>query len=260
MRRNKSVVPAVAMTFALTFGLNVRAQVSIAPPMPNLYDTVRMVLPERAFGSTSELFDFRSTRVTMAANKITVALVSPGRGAGLPEPSPRFDVPLGQFPAGEYQVDVRVESPEGTTIRSVGSSSFVVTSKTIDDPVFNLTDLWWDPSESGWGLNLIQHSSNIVFATWFAYDPDGSAAWYVVPDGRWIAGTGYTGPIYRTTGPAFCFEGEVCAGTGFNPSAVTRTLVGEMVLSIEPSNFDRANVRFTIGGKTLSRNITRQSF
>ena len=248
-----------AILFA-AFAGSVFAQVSIVPAAPKLFDTVRVQVPAGAFGSTSDLFDFRATRVSMTGNTINVALVSPGRGAGLPEPSPKFDVPLGQLPSGEYQVAVRVEAADGTMLRSVGNASFSIPAKTFDAPIFNMTDLWWNPSESGWGLNLVQHSSNIVFATWFMYEPDGTATWYVVPEGRWVAGTGYIGPIYRTTGPVFCFEGEACTGPSFDSSAVTRTQVGEMQLSIDPSDFDRATVHFTINGKTLTRTITRQGF
>src|SRR5215831_3630119 len=32
----------------------------------------------------------------------------------------------------------------------------------------NFSDLWWNPAESGWGVNL-QQQGNILFATWFTY-------------------------------------------------------------------------------------------
>ena len=235
------------------------AQVAISPSAPRMHETVRMQIAEGQLGATTDLFDFRATRVTMNANRITVSLVR-SQQATATQPSPRFDVPLGQFPAGAYQVDVRVESPEGATLRSVGSAFFSVASQGADDPVRNVTDLWWHPSESGWGLNLMQHPSGTVFATWFVYDGDKTPSWYVVPEGRWISGSTYSGPVYRTSGPNFCFDGEVCPGLEFDPAAVTRTLVGEMSFSIDPSDYDRANVRFTINGRTLLRAVRRQGF
>ena len=42
----------------------------------------------------------------------------------------------------------------------------------------NYQDLWWVPggTESGWGVNLT-HQGDIIFATWFIYDFDGSVLW-----------------------------------------------------------------------------------
>ena len=38
-------------------------------------------------------------------------------------------------------------------------------------PFADFTDLWWGgPSESGWGLNLIQHPSNQIFGVWYTYE------------------------------------------------------------------------------------------
>ena len=33
----------------------------------------------------------------------------------------------------------------------------------------NYQDLWWNPAESGWGVNFT-HQGDIIFATWFTYD------------------------------------------------------------------------------------------
>ena len=42
----------------------------------------------------------------------------------------------------------------------------------------NMTDMWFNPAESGWGLNLI-HQGDTLFATLFVYGPDGQPRWYV---------------------------------------------------------------------------------
>jgi hypothetical protein len=243
----------------LLMAADAAAQVTVNPSAPRLQETVRMQIAEGQLGSTTDIFDFRDTGITMSANKITVSLVRSQQVAA-PQPSPRIDVALGQFPTGAYQVDVRVESPEGAILRSVGSAFFSVASPGADDPVRNVTDLWWDPDESGWGLNLVQHASGTVFATWFVYDGDTTPSWYVVPEGRWTSGSTYTGPVYRTSGPNFCYQDEPCPGLGFNPAAVTRTLVGEMGFTIDPSDYDRATARFTVNGRTVFRAIRRQGF
>jgi hypothetical protein len=250
---------ALSYFIFLFMAADAAAQVTLNPTAPRMQETVRMQIAEGQLGTTNDIFDFRNTRITMSANRITVALVR-SQQVTATQPSPRFDVALGQFPVGSYQVDVRVESPEGAVLRSVGSAFFSVANPGADDPVRNVTDLWWDPNESGWGLNLVHHPSGTVFATWFVYDGDTTPSWYVVSEGRWLNGNAYVGAVYRTSGPNFCYDGEVCPGPSFNPAAVTRTLVGEMNFTIDPSDYDRATVRITVNGRTVFRAVRRQGF
>lgn len=234
------------------------SQVSIYPASPKMFETVRVRVPEGA--PSFETFDVRGTRISMEGRKVTASVVARRVATG-PEPFPALDLPLGQFPAGSYEVEVRVVSPDGAFLRSPGSTSFTIPARATEEPLWNLTDLWWTPEESGWGINMIQHGSGVIFATWFIYGTDGKATWYVIPEGRWTAeGVQYVGPIYRTTGPEFCFDGQFCRVTGFDPASVTRTLVGEGKISIFGSNFERAIITMTIDGKTLTRQVRRQPF
>src|SRR4051812_15611783 len=82
----------------------------------------------------------------------------------------------------------------------------------------DFTDLWFNPAESGWGLNLIQQN-NVIFATLFVYGADNSARWFVASNLQG-GGTAFTGQLFQTTGPAF--------SAAFNPAAVTTTPVGTM--------------------------------
>jgi hypothetical protein len=41
----------------------------------------------------------------------------------------------------------------------------------------NATDLWIDPAESGWGLNIF-HQGDTLFASLFVYGADGQPKWY----------------------------------------------------------------------------------
>ena len=45
------------------------------------------------------------------------------------------------------------------------------------------SDLWWNPNESGWGLNVVQHASRNIFAVWFTYDANASPRWFVITGG-----------------------------------------------------------------------------
>jgi hypothetical protein len=77
-------------------------------------------------------------------------------------------------------------------------------------PAANYTDMWWNPSESGWGISFAQHSSHQVFAVWYTYDPREPTAtgkakplWFVMPGGTWTTPTRITGTVFVTNGVPF---------------------------------------------------------
>jgi len=241
------------------------AQVTALPTAPRPQETVRIVVPQVFNDAASQnqsqynIVDTANSSVTMVGNKVTIALTV-ARSDFPAGPTGSLDMPVGQFPAGNYQVDVIRRTPEGGDFGSVGSTAFTVTPRAAGSPIWNHTDIWYDPSESGWGLNVVQHGSGKIFATWFVYGADGKATWFVVPDGAWQTTTQYRGLIYRTTGPSFqdCTI-EACP-VPFNPALVNVSLVGEMVLSFHPSLANVGAVVMTIDGQSISKNLQRQSF
>src|SRR5437868_8055230 len=79
----------------------------------------------------------------------------------------------------------------------------------------NYSDHWWNPNESGWGVTIADHETQI-FAVWYAYDTDGTPLWFTVPGGTFNSNrTFFSGDLYRTTGPSF--------NGPFNPNAVAIT-------------------------------------
>ena len=82
-------------------------------------------------------------------------------------------------------------------------------------PAANYTDMWWNPSESGWGISWVQHAATgQAFVVWYTYDPrepDTSSAdaadykplWIVMPDGAWTSPTTITGTAYVTNGTPY---------------------------------------------------------
>jgi hypothetical protein len=38
-------------------------------------------------------------------------------------------------------------------------------------PAANYSDIWYNASESGWGVTFTQHAANTVEAVWYTYDP-----------------------------------------------------------------------------------------
>lgn len=77
-------------------------------------------------------------------------------------------------------------------------------------PAADFTDMWWNPSESGWGVSIVQHPGNQVYAVWYTYDPRELETsgryrpmWVVMSGGTWTTPTTLTGPVYVTNGVPF---------------------------------------------------------
>ncbi len=113
----------------------------------------------------------------------------------------------------------------------------------------DFTDLWWNPAESGWGVNVIQQGDTL-FATLFVYGADNSARWYVGSALRSSGGGSFSGTLYQTTGPYF--------GTSFNPGAVGLTTVGSMTFNFGSDSSGSLN--YDVSGVAVSKSIVRQSF
>ena len=118
-------------------------------------------------------------------------------------------------------------------------------------PAADYTDLWWNPNESGWGLNLVQHSSKVVFGVWYTYELDGTRTWIVMPSGSWTSSTSYTGPLYTTNGPPF-------TATPFNPSLVQARQVGTATLTFSSEN--TGAFAYSVDGVSGTKTIQRQPF
>jgi hypothetical protein len=120
-------------------------------------------------------------------------------------------------------------------------------------PALNFQALWWGApagAESGWGIN-ITHQGDILFATWFTYDLDGSAMWLVAPDAQRTGGNNFAGLLYRTTGPVF-------SSAVFDPAKVGVTQVGNASLSF--TNAGVGTFSYTVNGISQSKSIVRQVY
>ena len=110
------------------------------------------------------------------------------------------------------------------------------------------TDLWWNPAESGWGVNVIQQWDTL-FATLFVYGADGSVRWFVASN---LVGSpdSFSGTLYQTTGPYF--------GGPFNPAAVNAPAVGSMTLAFNSP--DTGTLSYSVNGVSVVKSIQRQTF
>ena len=75
----------------------------------------------------------------------------------------------------------------------------------------NYQDLWFNPADTGWGVNIahqVDSRGDVLFATYYTYDADGKGVWFAMSDvreGDMMSATvrGYGGVMYRATGPSF---------------------------------------------------------
>ena len=118
-------------------------------------------------------------------------------------------------------------------------------------PTVDYTDLWFNEAESGWGFNISQHASNIIFGVMYTYGPDRKPVWYVMPAGTWTTNTTYTGAWYVVSGPSG-------AGATFDSSQIVVTQVGTATLTFTDAS--HGTLQFSVNGTTVTKTMTRQSF
>lgn len=198
--------------------------------------------------------------VTMVNNKLTVTMRSyentPDAGPAPPSddsPASTGDVILGRLPQGNYTVETFFLNRINGTLTLVGTAQFSVAedpaARASGFPAYDYTDLWWNPSESGWGIS-IHTKRQATFAAWFAYDGTGKPTWYTLQGGGWRSPKSYTGAIYAT---------HAAPNSGLGPlSNLTLALVGNGTLDFD--GYDNATFNFTVNGLAGFKNITRNVF
>lgn len=111
------------------------------------------------------------------------------------------------------------------------------------------TDLWWNPSEDGWGVAITQQYETL-FATLYVYGADNSPRWYVASNLA-PAGSGvFTGLLYATTGSPF--------SAGWNPAALSLATVGTMTFSFNSPV--SGTLTYSVNGANVSKAITRNTY
>ena len=135
----------------------------------------------------------------------------------------------------------------GTTANSPASTQTTKAANAKSSATTDVSDLWWNPAESGWGMQLVQNNG-FVFATLFVYGVDGKPTWFTAPLND-IGGFTWTGPLYANTGPWF-------AGS-FNPSQVGARQAG--TLTFHATSIANGTVSYSVDGITVTKNITRET-
>jgi len=115
------------------------------------------------------------------------------------------------------------------------------------------SDLWWNPAENGWGVNVAQQADTL-FLTFFVYSPPGNPTWYVASSVSYVGTTNgsvvYSGALYQTDGTWF--------GSVWNPSAFGFRQVGTVTFSMD--SVSTATLAYTVDGVSVSKRIERQTW
>lgn len=114
----------------------------------------------------------------------------------------------------------------------------------------NYQDMWWNPAESGWGINLT-HQGATIFAVLFTYDATGRDWWLVASNLEKQGDGSFSGALYATTGPGF-------SEVPWSSAAVGVTTVGSMTLRF--ANGESGTLIYTVNGVTVSKSIQREVF
>ena len=116
----------------------------------------------------------------------------------------------------------------------------------------NYSDLWWNPLESGWGVNISQQA-DILFVTFFVFDANRQPSWYTAEltflgqraNGNLI----FTGDNYVTSGPRF--DGR------FDPATVGTRKVGSA--SFTATSAIAGTLVYMVDGVTIRKSLVRQT-
>lgn len=117
-------------------------------------------------------------------------------------------------------------------------------------PSTDMTDLWWNANESGWGVT-VTHRGDVAFLTLFVYDASGKPKWYTGQTNFTGAASGasiFAGPMYETSGPWF--------GTFFDPNIVGIKQVGTVTFA---ATVYSATLTYSIDGTVVSKALTRMT-
>ncbi len=115
----------------------------------------------------------------------------------------------------------------------------------------NYQDMWWNPAESGWGVNIV-HQNGTLFATLMTYDLAGDGLWLVMSAGIRQSDGSYLGDLYQIRGPAFNAQ-------PFTPiTTANMTKVGTMRFAF--ADGVTGSLAYMVDGIPVSKSITRQVF
>ena len=111
----------------------------------------------------------------------------------------------------------------------------------------DFSDLWWNRSESGWGVN-IAHQGDTIFMTLFVYGADHRVRWYVAPP--WPTATGSR----ESTSSASSTKRRAPTSAGRSiPDEVVNRVVGDATIFFPPGSWPACT--YTVDYVTQTKSI-----
>jgi hypothetical protein len=123
------------------------------------------------------------------------------------------------------------------TIAAAALFALALPASAQSTPAQNYSDIWYNASESGWGVTFTQHPSSQVEAVWYTYDPrepdpaspgNFKPLWLVMPGGQWTSPTSLAGDVFVTVGTPFA--------QAWNTTALHATKVGTFTFNFSSSS------------------------
>lgn len=111
------------------------------------------------------------------------------------------------------------QAPDMTIIKTFIAVVLCLVSG-LSHAALNYQDWWWNPAQSGMGLNVGQQNDTI-FVAWFNYGEDTKASFLTM--GGVLSGNTLNATLYRGTGPV--------PGANYNSGLVKQTAVGTATLT-----------------------------
>jgi hypothetical protein len=109
------------------------------------------------------------------------------------------------------------------------------------------SDLWWNPNENGWGMQIVQ-SAEILFVTLFVYDQNAQPTFFVAtlnPTGTYV----WSGDLYKTNGTFY--------GGAYNAQQFAGRKVGSLTFSA-PDSISAGTVTYGVDGVGVTKAVQRQ--
>jgi len=185
-----------------------------------------------------------------AAGTAIVSMNTIGQAAIVSRAGVRLDtVPIGRAPKGGeplsgYAVAVDASSGDAYLTNGHDGSITILRRSSETASVVNLTDVWFDPDDPGWGV-FVDHQGIVLFATLFTHDAAGNPTWLVMSNGVRQPDGSFSGVLFRTRGPAANAIEDI-------------TPVG--IMRFTPSAADGAKLLFVVDGRSTSKTMQRFLF
>ena len=170
---------------------------------------------------------------------------------------------------GNYNAASFAQSPVGSVTFSFtdsdhGTMSYIVNGvsgqKTISRLNFgsgaapsaiNYSDVWGGGAgQTGWGLALLQQQAVLV-GSWYTYDNQGRATWFVMNEGNWTSPSIYQGNLIQATGSPLL-------GSSYNAASFAWTGAGPITLNFTDAN--SGSMTYTVDGVTQTKSVSRVQF